>query len=925
MLLVSVFRDNTCFIQPHDVICCRTREAGIKVYVVIVGIMIVVPERRMIMGNSHREGKCFWRNKWKTVVIGFAIILMSGLSLVIRLKSSTQKVVDSDSSETENANESVSRDMLTNPEMISVGFDDVVEKPMVRQRIAYKCPMFINTAETLKVDVAVGDYSYSYSFSQKNSYDPDYDTYGVNGYPILQVYMCDSNNCEQKCTDSKLLINHELSGYERVFSKEEMSQIDLSRDESISDGKHVDVEIDFSNYEVGSSGEIAFCFSWSFGKQPEGENPWLIRRQFLSFYVGEKGIACGGTKELAEINYYKTVADKQSDMSNSLMCVSKNNYLICENEQEKEYNHGVIIEKRYEFVSVEEVEACYIDFVENEGAEIVSERNLFPADEEGRCFFSILFRVYEGVDPGHLSFTVTPVFRDSSKNAPVLSRKFFFCNIGENDYVCLNVIDGIEEYSNVVSDMLYEITHEGELIETAALDGDTLNNDRTTYAVSGYIKWKDKQGNIHPAEGLTVQIYKGTPASPSFSLIYTSTTTSAGYYGAYFSYEGSVALIKIRVLSSGTNICVVNGSNATYTYESGVSGASSNITIGYTAENNSFLGRSISVHQGMALANKYMNTLNGSYMNSINVRFCDTDGITAYTAPPSLINIIYGDAFDWDVLEHEFGHYVQDVYDINNSPASPPDGHYPDTNLADVMHNKSNGIRLAWGEGWATYFAINLQNKMGASALGILYVGDTLYQDSEDVNISYDIENPASGYRKGEANEATVSAVLYDITDPINTSEEDQIYINNSTVWNITKNNHCTTLSEFINAFNASTSISKSNKVKLGSTLSRYCVSAKLNNMVVSGNTVTFTWYKQGGSSEYGNNSFRLVFYDDSFNLLYTTSYTNGTSQSISKSQWDSLFSNAPNAVYSCIQTRQTSSPTTGPYYSNVITTYFTK
>lgn len=557
----------------------------------------------------------------------------------------------------------------------------------------------------------------------------------------------------------------------------------------------------------------------------------------------------------------------------------------------------------------------------NDGVEIVEVSPV--TDLDGKNCFSLKFRVNDAVTLGSIEFSVIPTFSNPDIAACNLSQTIYVCNIEQNDYVCLNYIDALADYSESIQEYLDEISRQGEYVEFIHSDSSSELSDavRTTHAITGYIRWTDSAGNTHPAEGVTVQIYKGTPSSPSFSLIYTSTTTTTGYYGAYFSYDGSVALLKIRVLSSGTNINVVDSSNATYTYESGVSGASSDIVISYTASNSNHLGKSLSVHQGMALANRYIKTLENNYLNSINVRFYSSTGTSYYSSSQGLINVIIGDAFDWDVLEHEFGHYVQNVYGISNNPGLD---HSSLDNLADTNNNKSVGIRLAWGEGWATYFSINLQNKMGASSMNIPRVGDTYYQDTEDSNISYDIEYLPTNRRKGEANEATVAAVLYDITDAVNTSEEDQIYVNNGTVWSITKNSGSKTLSDFINAFNASSSITKATKVKLGSTLSRYVVSAKVYSPSVSGNSVTFTWDKQGGSTTFPNNSFRLVFFDSSYNELYSTSYVNAASQSISLSQWNTMLGSS-SVVYCCVQTRQTSSPTTGPYYSNTIATYSSK
>ena len=196
--------------------------------------------------------------------------------------------------------------VLGEAEEISVGYDTGgSEKPMSAQRVAYKCPSFVGNGENLIVDVAVGDYSYTYN--QEHNSEPSYDTYGIHGYPILQVFLCDPMRCENRIADDRFLVNGELNEYQRIYTKDEMSLIDLSWNDDISCGKHERIEIDFSNYKAGDTGEIAFCFSWSFGEQPNQKGSWPIHRQFLSFYVGEKGVSFGGDIELAEENYHKIV------------------------------------------------------------------------------------------------------------------------------------------------------------------------------------------------------------------------------------------------------------------------------------------------------------------------------------------------------------------------------------------------------------------------------------------------------------------------------------------------------------------------------------------------------------------------------------------------------------------------------------------
>lgn len=190
------------------------------------------------------------------------------------------------------------------PEELVVGFDDDGNgKPMMPQRIAYRCPTFVRKGEKLIVDVYVGDYSYEYH--QRCGGEPSYDTYGENGYPNLQVYSSALNDFQYRIlNDDKLLINGTRNKYSRIFTLEEMPSMELGPYDSISQGRHERVVIDFSNYEVGNTGKIVLSFSWDFG-EPPSEGTWLGSRTSISFYVGENGVSTGGAWEIAVENYEK--------------------------------------------------------------------------------------------------------------------------------------------------------------------------------------------------------------------------------------------------------------------------------------------------------------------------------------------------------------------------------------------------------------------------------------------------------------------------------------------------------------------------------------------------------------------------------------------------------------------------------------------
>lgn len=62
----------------------------------------------------------------------------------------------------------------------------------------------------------------------------------------------------------------------------------------------------------------------------------------------------------------------------------------------------------------------------------------------------------------------------------------------------------------------------------------------------------------------------------------------------------------------------------------------------------------------------------------------------------------------------------------------------------------------------------------------------------------------------------------------------------------------------------------------------------------------------------------RLAFYDEDYNLTLRTGYTTGNTYTLSSTQWSTITA-ASTTIYCCVETSQTSTPSTGAYYSNLI------
>ena len=473
----------------------------------------------------------------------------------------------------------------------------------------------------------------------------------------------------------------------------------------------------------------------------------------------------------------------------------------------------------------------------------------------------------------------------------------------------------------------------------------TYSYDPSTLTVQGYIYWTDSEGATHPAENVRVYIFNDNtistykpPTGAIFPSVYTQ-TNDEGFYS--YEYEAGTILpaagvnLKITAYASGsygevrdfdTNSAYSQTStDSVYANQLGIT-----VTHNMTIPNSSNAGKAFSIYQAINMVGNYVDSLSNTSYNSVTVKFPRDDGkVSAYYDEEQIIKLNDSDAFDWDVVQHEYAHHIQFQFDITRSQGG---AHSSRVNLAEVRQNKGTANYLAWGEGWATFFAISAQKYAYASTLGIPYVGDVYYTDTDsDYTICNDLENCSFGSspteqtlcKLGEANELVVAAVLWDVLDLSNESY-DNVRLSQTKIWNIIVNNHCYTLEHFINNVNADTSISTSVKLNIGNILSEFWVSVKLYSPNMMGGIPMFTWDLQSAAPSYPNNKFRLVFYDISYNLILRTDYITyeGDSSSfsliISASQWDTIRQSSSN-VLCFVETYQSDPPESGPFYSNYI------
>lgn len=121
---------------------------------------------------------------------------------------------------------------------------------------------------------------------------------------------------------------------------------------------------------------------------------------------------------------------------------------------------------------------------------------------------------------------------------------------------------------------------------------------------------------------------------------------------------------------------------------------------------------------------------------------------TSYTENTKAISVLGTatdpDEFDDAVLLHEYGHYVLDVYSRDDSPGGE-----------HILGDSTLDVRLAWSEGWATFFSSVVRN-------------DPAHVDTSGtgVRLAFEIEGPSFGAAtRYDTNELAVAAVLWDAHD----------------------------------------------------------------------------------------------------------------------------------------------------------------
>ena len=278
---------------------------------------------------------------------------------------------------------------------------------------------------------------------------------------------------------------------------------------------------------------------------------------------------------------------------------------------------------------------------------------------------------------------------------------------------------------------------------------------------------------------------------------------------------------------------------------------------------------------------------------------------------------------DVDAITHEYGHYVQylmNIYGANliEIACNNPQHHSHQDHMLDNWE-KEYAMELTWSEAWASvfstvsehYYWYKIDREYGYFDDNVnFYIYPKVGAMSQNSFTGANIETPSNSLydhdedsstpkidNRGEFQEATIEALLWDLYDPANESFDD-IELGYSEWWKCTTRAGIYTLEDF-------TQYMENIHPELRNDMSKIMVTYKISPEISAiGNcdkdeapTVTFV---MNGSQEHPNNRFEILFYDTEGNLLgttgiqsinidHTTSYTYPVSDEVWESILDAL------------------------------------
>jgi hypothetical protein len=441
--------------------------------------------------------------------------------------------------------------------------------------------------------------------------------------------------------------------------------------------------------------------------------------------------------------------------------------------------------------------------------------------------------------------------------------------------------------------------------------------------IHGNATWTDQNGMSHPVYGANIQIWDSDFGFDEF--VDTAVTDSNGDYDITVNNDDGTLQgdrdIYVRFVTLNSWIDTFPDGGDTYSSDSSThdeTPGGSTIVENFNFGMGNFSDACSIFEAATWIAAYIAFDANGSAFSQLEVEWPSGDDGSFYDGK---LNIEQDDRWDWDTVHHEFGHFVMDELDIEDNPGGKH-------NIGDCIvdkhdDDKSEGNRLAWGEGWPTYFGTSGQLEMSMAALNVPRVGDAQYDDLEDTSVSYGMDTQDSDGR-GEDNEVAVQRLLWDLYDS-NNDGRDTISRSDNSIWNAIAgaagSPHI--LSHYWQALRAGQS--DADQILMGKIATDQQIGPKLTGPVlgalISPANNNFSWSGLVGCPDsYTADKFDLKFFNASTKATILTKAGLGTaSHVLSDADITTIASQTHNILWG-VEGYHTPSPSTGPYLGETFT-----
>lgn len=352
-----------------------------------------------------------------------------------------------------------------------------------------------------------------------------------------------------------------------------------------------------------------------------------------------------------------------------------------------------------------------------------------------------------------------------------------------------------EEYVDYVFGDSQDMTFTVDLVSKEGLP---QYAQRTGTGLNAQVNWYDEYNIMHPAKGISVQFYTNGEVLHDYGHIFSQKPMSYDYRTGQTGYCNVDVISDVKLSSLQARICADSSSTRVednfkidYPFFARASAEILSLPISEYAE----ITFTINIRQRKSERGEAFAI---SQKQNIPYDYCEqfTDGVNAvktiypsentyYDANYDTIMIQKEDHNSWDVLNHEYGHYISDKLNLCNLYGSrKPHNIYDDLT---IEYGETAGKELAYSEGLATYLGIASQIYNSGEFRASDYADEVYHDEFRSVEADYDeyfleIDDD----KKAENIEACVTGAMLKLLDDVN-RDFDDVALGHAAMWNAIK------------------------------------------------------------------------------------------------------------------------------------------